>query len=49
MLSAVITNACIDTHAPDRFCMSEMISGAHTLDEKEAVVNIDVGVESTGP
>lgn len=34
MLSAIITNASIDTHALDRFCMSELINGAHTLDEK---------------
>lgn len=46
MLAPIITNACINTQALDRFCMAELINGAHTLDEKGTAVNIDVVVES---
>lgn len=45
MLLAIIINASIDTHVRNRFCMSVLVNGAHTLDEKGAVLNIDVFVE----
>lgn len=40
--SLTAINAGIDTHALNRFCMAELINGAHTSDEKGAAVNIDV-------